>query len=137
MQNILIDAGPLIALFDKSDQYHQKSLHFLKAYEGALWTTWPVVTEVCHMLDFHQRAQTNFLKWIDRGGLNIYPMDQNHVERLLELTEKFKDVPMDLADASLIVISELTGYTEIASVDSDFYIYRDIRNQYLTNVFMH
>ena len=88
------------------------------------------------MLDFHHRAQTNFLKWIDRGGLNIYPLDQNHVERLLELTEKFKDVPMDLADASLIVISELTGYTEIASVDSDFYIYRDIRNQYLTNVFM-
>jgi predicted nucleic acid-binding protein len=55
---------------------------------------------------------------------------------MIELSEKFTDVPMDLADATLIVASEAKGITKIASIDSDFYVYRDIRNKYLTNVFI-
>jgi predicted nucleic acid-binding protein len=136
MRNTLIDAGPIIALFDGSDRYHQKSISFLEQYEGALWTTWPVITEASHMLDFSTRAQVNLLRWIQRGGLSIYNIKDEHIYRMAELTEKFNDVPMDLADASLIVVSELTGYKEIASIDSDFYVFRDIRNQYLTNIFI-
>lgn len=135
MKNTLIDAGPLIALFDRSDKYHLKALSFMETYRGTLWSTWPVVTEVSHMLDFSTLTQVNFLKWIQRGGLVIYPLHEDQIYRLIELTEKFSDVPMDLADASLIAVSELTKYKEIISIDADFYIYRDIRNQYLTNVF--
>ncbi len=136
MQNTLIDAGPLIALFDKSDRYHEKAVLFLKRSQGHLITTWPVVTEVSHMLDFNTKTQINFLKWINRGGLEIFEFQFNHIVRLIELTEKFDDVPMDLADATLIVASEAKGITKIASVDSDFYVYRDIRNKYLKNVFI-
>ena len=135
MKSILIDAGPLIALFDRSDQYHLKALQFIEDFKGELWTTWSVVTEVSYMLDFNQQVQLNFLTWIERGGLNIFMLAGSHIYRFTALMEKFSDVPMDLADASLIVASELTNYKEIASIDSDFYIYRDIRNQYLTNVF--
>jgi predicted nucleic acid-binding protein len=56
--------------------------------------------------------------------------------RIIDLSEKFADVPMDFADATLIVASEAKGITKIASVDSDFYVYRDIRNKYLKNVFI-
>ncbi len=136
MRSILIDAGPLIALFDRSDKYHLKAVAFLKDFKGKLWTTWPVVTEVSHMLDFNTTVQQNFLTWIQRGGLQIVDLNLSDFSRLIELTEKFNDVPMDLADATLIVSSEKTGFIEIASIDSDFYIYRDVRNQYLTNVFM-
>lgn len=58
-----------------------------------------------------------------------------HMLRLIDLCRKFNDVPMDLADATLIIASEITDIDKIASIDSDFYIYRNIRNQYLTNVF--
>jgi len=136
MSNILIDAGPLIALFNKSDKYHKKSLKFLKENDASLITTWPVITEVSHMLDFSTTTQANFLKWINRGGLHIFELEFYHLIRIIELSEKFDDVPMDLADASLIVAAEVRGIDEIASIDSDFYIYRDIRNKYLTNVFM-
>lgn len=136
MPNTLIDAGPLIALFDKNDKYHKKTLSFLKNSRTSFLTTWPVVTEVSHMLDFSAYAQANFLKWINRGGLHIFELEFYHLIRIIELTEKFNDVPMDLADASLIVASEVRGISEIASIDSDFYIYRDIRNRYLTNVLM-
>lgn len=88
------------------------------------------------MLDFSIKAQLALLEWINRGGLQIYVIDESNISRIKQLTEKFSDVPMDLADASLIVVSELTGYREIASIDSDFYIYRDVRNHYLTNIFM-
>ena len=135
MRNTLIDAGPLIALFDRSDQYQFKAVRFMEDYHGYLWTTWPVVTEVCHMLDFSIKAQLTLLEWIERGGLRIYELKELHIERIKQLTEKFSDVPMDLADASLVVVSELSGYDKIISIDSDFYIYRDIRNKYLTNIF--
>ena len=136
MKNILIDAGPLIALFDRSDQYHSDAIRFIKNFEGELWTTWPVVTEVSYMLDFNQQVQLNFLTWIERGGLQVFTLENLHLHRFTALMEKFSDVPMDLADASLIVASEVTNYQEIASIDSDFYVYRDVCNQYLTNVFM-
>lgn len=88
------------------------------------------------MLDFSTKTQINFLKWINRGGLQIFELEIQHVIRLIELSEKFSDVPMDLADATLIVTSEAKGITKIATIDSDFYIYRDVRNKYLKNVFI-
>lgn len=135
MRNILIDAGPLIALFDRSDQYHLRAVRFMEDFHGHLWTTWPVITETSHMLDFSTKAQINFLEWIKRGGLHLFDLRDTDMARIIHLSEKFDDVPMDLADATLIVASEATGYREIASIDSDFYVYRDIRNNYLTNVF--
>lgn len=135
MKNILIDAGPLIALFDRSDKYHLKAISFIKSLKRGLITTWPVITETSHMLSFSTKAQANFLEWIERGGLKIYEMEHEHISRLSELTKKYDDVPMDLADASLIVVSEVKGIHQIASIDSDFYIYRDIRNKYLENIF--
>jgi predicted nucleic acid-binding protein len=135
MKNILIDAGPLIALFDRSDKYYLKAISFLKSLDRSLLTTWPVITETSHMLSFSTKAQANFLEWIERGGLKIFEMEQEHINRLTELTKKYDDVPMDLADASLILVSEVKGIHQIASIDSDFYIYRDIRNRYLENIF--
>jgi len=136
MRSILIDAGPLIGLFDRSDSHHFKAVRFLEEFNGTLWTTWPVITEVSHMLDFSTRVQLAFLEWIRRGGVQLFPLGGDHVERIIELSQKFQDVPMDLADASLIVASEEKGIKEIASIDSDFYLYRDIRNRYLSNVFV-
>ncbi len=136
MQSTLIDAGPLIALFDNSDSYHKRAVSFIKSSQGSFITTWPVITEVSHMLDFSIKTQINFLKWINRGGLQIFELEFYHLIRIIELSEKFNDVPMDLADASLIVAAEAKGISNIASIDSDFYVYRDIRNNYLVNVFI-
>jgi predicted nucleic acid-binding protein len=63
-------------------------------------------------------------------------LNANRIKRIIQLSEKLRDVPMDLADASLIIASEVRGYKEITSIDSDFYVYRDFRNQYLKNVFV-
>ncbi len=135
MRSTLIDAGPLIALFNRRDQYHMLAVNFVKSYNGRLLSTWPVLTEASHMLDFSTQAQINLLEWVRRGGLEIVDIDAEKIDRIITLTKMFQDVPMDLADASLIVASEMMNVREIASIDTDFYVYRDIRNRYLTNVF--
>jgi len=136
MENILIDAGPLIALFSKRDKFHERAVQFVKNHSGIFWTTWPVITESCHMLDFNVSAQINLLQWCERSGLNLVDLNKENLKRIIELSKQFSDVPMDFADASLLVASEIKGIKKIATIDSDFYIYRDIRKKYLESVFI-
>lgn len=135
MGKCLIDSGPLIALFDKSDDYHKSILKFMRNYEGSLITSWAVITEVLHMLDFNVQVQIDFLKWIERDAIEIPVLSKQHISRIIELSEKYSDIPMDFADATLIVISEIERIGEIITIDSDFHIYRNIRKEMLTNIF--
>lgn len=135
MKKCLIDAGPLIALFDKNDYYHESMLAFIRNYEGRLVTSWAVITEVLHMLDFNVHVQIDFLKWIERDAIEIPVLSKHHILRITELSEKYSDIPMDFADATLIIISEFEKIGEIITIDSDFHIYRNIRKEMLTNIF--
>jgi len=67
VKKLLVDAGPLIALFDASDQHHKRVISQVKRFDDVLVSTWPVVTEVHHMLDFNVQAQLNFMEWISLG----------------------------------------------------------------------
>ncbi|MEX2436220.1 MAG: pilus assembly protein, partial [Balneolaceae bacterium] len=89
MRNSLIDAGPLIALFDRSDQYHLKVLQFMKTYKGRLITTWPVLTEVSYMLDFNKETQLDFLDWISEGGIEIHELKQWQISGIRDKMEKY------------------------------------------------
>jgi len=135
VKNTLIDAGPLIALFNKNDKYHEKIKELIKNYKGLLTTSWPVITEVCHMLDFNIGAQIDFLKWIKLGGLKVEDIETEEIHKIIKLSEKYSDIPMDLADATLIIISERLGIKEIITIDSDYYIYRTTQREMLINIF--
>lgn len=135
MKNTLIDAGPIIALFNKKDRYHPQIKEFLKQYTGILTSTWPVITEVSHMLDFNTQTQIDFLTWISRGGIRIENIEQEDIIRIIELSKKYSDIPMDLADASLVSISEKFDLKEIITIDSEFYIYRTIEKEMIKNIF--
>ena len=134
MKSALVDAGPLIALFDKDDTYHHKVRQFLSHTQTALLTTWPVITETCHMLDFSVDAQLDFLEWIYRGGLRIHDLVNTDLERIIVLTRKYSDRPMDLSDASLVVTSELLDVRQVISIDRDFEIYRRADKKPLENI---
>ena len=135
MKNTLIDAGPIIALFNKDDKYHTGIMDFLKTYKGLLTTSWPVITEVCYMLNYNADVQIDFLKWIDRGGIKVEEIREPDIGRIIELSQKYSDIPMDLADASLIAISERSNIKDIITIDSDYYIYRTTNKEMLNNIF--
>ena len=69
MQKSLIDTGPFVALFDASDNFHKKTLAFLRKYKGLLFTTWPVVTETSYLLEDVGEARIDFLKWMESGAV--------------------------------------------------------------------
>lgn len=134
MQKTLIDSGPLIALFDRSDKYHKSVLEFLKSYNGELVTSWSVITEVSHMLDFNLQVQIDFMRWCHMGGVKLYEISQNDLLDIIIMMEKYSDIPMDLADASLVYISNKENIKEIISIDSDFDIYRTLKKQNIKNI---
>ena len=134
MTKTLIDSGPLIALFDRSDKYHQICLEFIKVFKGELITSWSVITEVSHMLDFNIQVQIDFLKWNELGGVNIYDISQSDISSIRVMMEKYSDIPMDLADATLMYIANKENIKNIVSIDSDFDIYRTLKKQNLNNL---
>ena len=136
MKNIIVDAGPLIALFDQDDKYHNSVIKFLKQFHGNLISTWPVITEVSHLLSFNINVQIDFLEWLKREAIKIINLEFEHLDRIIQLSKKYSDVPMDLADSSLIVVAELTGINDIISIDNDYYIYRTKSKKALNNLLL-
>ena len=134
MIKTLIDSGVIIALFDKSDTFHQKTVEFLRTFKGELITSWAVMTEVSHMLDFNQQVQIDFLKWVELGGLKVHNITQDEIVSIRLKMEKYLDIPMDLADATLMHIANKEKISTIVSIDSDFDIYRTLKKQNLVNL---
>lgn len=131
---VLIDSGPLIALFDRSDRHHERVLEFLKGFDGHLLSTWPVLTEVSHLLDFNLRVQIDFLRWVERGAVEVADLSRNDLGEIVEMMERYLNVPMDLADATLLYVAQKKGIRQIVTLDRDFEIYRAVPGGMLENL---
>ena len=133
--SVLIDAGPLIALFDKDDKYHRDIKEFVRDGAFKFVTTSAVMTEVAHMLDFNVKVQVDFFEWVMNEGVILYTVRQRDISRIVEIIAKYSDLPMDFADATLIIAAEETEIKKIISIDSDFDIYRLPGKEKIANIF--
>lgn len=123
MQKILVDTGPLVALFNRRDNAHDVVSNWLQGFDGQLFTTWPVLTEVGHLVPQHLLPA--ILKWAAGGGLVINEIPGSASAIFAELTEKYADRPMDLADASLVWLGDEIGLFDLLTLDhADFATYR-------------
>lgn len=133
LNTVLIDAGPLIALFDRDDTYHTSILEFIKKTNYRFISTTAVLTEAMHMLDFNVVVQIGFLEWIMKEGVIIHEIKQSDIKRITELTKKYDDRPMDFADATLVIAAEERKIRQIISIDSDIYrLYNKVK---IENIF--
>jgi predicted nucleic acid-binding protein len=122
---IVIDTGPIVALFDKDDEYHQTCTDILRKIKEPLVTTWPVLTEAFYLLNFSWQVQDDLWEFIQRGGIKIEGLDKKSLSRCRELMEKYHDLPMDLADATLVALAEEMAVATIFTLDHrDFSVYR-------------
>ncbi len=122
---ILVDTGPLVALFDRDDAQHERCVHTLKELREPLRTTVPVLTEAFHMLGPASAGSDRLREFIVRRGASLWYLDGKSLHRAFELMETYADHPMDLADASLVVAAELLGTRRIFTIDrKDFETYR-------------
>jgi len=135
LSTILIDAGPLIALFATNDKHHKGIRDFLKAHPYRFVSTLAVFTEVSHILGFSVKAQRDFYEWVMYKGVIISDINQNDMPRIVELTDKYADLPMDFADATLVITAEKTSIREIISLDKDFDVYRLPGREQIHNIY--
>ncbi len=122
---ILVDTGPLVALFDPADRAHDRCVETLKTIKEPLATTYPVLTEAFHLL---QPASTGALRLMDfatEGGLQVLMIDNQGLTRAFELMVQYADARMDFADASLVSSAERHNVRTIFTIDrNDFATYR-------------
>ena len=131
---ILIDSGPLIALFHVGDNHHKRVREFFKDNQLSFISTLAVFTEVSYFLSVNVNAQQDFYNWVMQKGIIIADINQHDIPRLIELTKKYSDIPMDFADATLVITAEKSGIREIISLDRDFDIYRLPGREHIRNV---
>ena len=128
----LVDTGPLVAWFDRSDQDHRTCAAFFSTHSGVLVSTWPVLTEVCHLVP--PEVAPRFLEWIQLGGLLLQDLPPGVLASIGSWMRRYADLPMDLADASLLWVAHQSGLRRIVTLDRrDFGIYRLPGGESLSN----
>jgi predicted nucleic acid-binding protein len=117
-----------VALLDRSDPYHVVCQETLSSLNDSLVTVWPVVTETMYLLRSYGRAQDALWEIIETEAVEILALEKDDVARIKELMRKYRDLPMDLADAALVRVAERERLRRIFTLDRrDFQIYRPSR----------
>jgi uncharacterized protein len=132
----LIDSGILISYYSATDHYHLQVCRFLEGCTSQLITTQGCVTEVMWLLSSDWRTQNEFLLDLAKELYECVPHLPRDFTRIAELNTQYANLPGDFADLSLIAISERLDIAAIATLDSDFDIYRRYRKQPFERIFM-
>jgi hypothetical protein len=122
---LLVDAGPLVALLDRGDPEHDACVDALTQARDRLVTVWPAFTEAMYLLRESWTAQKALWSRLETDALTLAPLDESDAPRMRELMEKYRDLPMDLADAALVRVAERDQLTRIFTLDrKHFSVYR-------------
>jgi len=122
---ILCDTGPLVALLDSDEERHADCRAEAIQLDFLL-TTWPCLTEAMHLIGrkFGFRRQQNLWHQVEIGAIVLHDSSVAEIVRMRQLMAQYQDLPMDLADASLVAAAEVLGVTRIFTLDNDFRVYR-------------
>lgn len=123
----LTDTGPLVALLDADDPYHAACVAAVQRLPSdPLLTTWVCFAEAMYLLGAVGGYRYQATLWHLRatGRLVLHDLTLVEADRMAALMEKYRDTPMDLADASLVAVAESCSLRRVFTTDTDFYIYR-------------
>jgi uncharacterized protein len=124
---ILADTGFLYALLDKRDSWHERAVVALEKADEGLIATWPVLTEAVHLImrSLGTPPAVALMQDVAEGGIAVWNMTIDAQQKIPTLMKRYDDLPMDLADASLVLLAESVGHGRIFTTDQrDFRTYR-------------
>ena len=122
MASALLDTGPLVALFKRNDTHHARAVTWFRKHHGLLLTTQAVVTEAWHLVS--EPARLPLVRFVT-ATCEILEFDADGQARIAATLERYADLPMDYADATLFVQGEMLRIGAIATIDvNDFSVYR-------------
>jgi predicted nucleic acid-binding protein len=121
---IIADTGPLVAYLDRSDQHHAWAKQVMDTFTEPLHTCDAVLAEATFLLQRGGIVASLPMQMIERGVLQTRFDTGTEAHALRVLLERYEDVPMSLADACVVRMSELHARAKVWTTDSDFTIYR-------------
>jgi len=123
--DVLLDTGPWVAMIDRSEKKHKICIKWLKNFSGRMFSTEAVLTEVLYLLNFSYDAQAGAMDFVLTGAVTVMPSSVESIKAAKQLMLKYRDIPMDFADASLVVLANDLSISNIVTFDvRDFSIYR-------------
>ena len=134
---VIVDTGFWVALASRQDRHHARATALLKRVDEPLICTWPVMTETCHLLATRVGPESlrAFVESYGAGAFQVFDLSREPAPRILEPMETYANLPMDLADASLVLLAEQLGHGRILSTDErDFGTYRWKRQRPFENL---
>lgn len=123
-RQVILDTGPLVALLNSRDGYHEWAKTLWSEIEPPLITCEAVIAEACFLMGKLRAGPSVVVELLRRGAVATSFSLADELEAVERLLKRYGSVPMSLADACLVRMSELYGDSEVMTVDSDFRIYR-------------
>lgn len=114
---ILVDTGPLVALFTPADDYHRHCVSVLESINEQLVTTGPVLTEAFHLLRPGSQGPARLIEFVRQGGLRVLAMDDETLLHCFRLMDRYADMAMDFADASIVGTAERLRIHKVFTLD--------------------
>jgi uncharacterized protein len=121
---IIVDSGPLVAMAAVEDKHHTWAMQHFAALPPPFITCEPVLVEAFHLLWKKPGGVEAFFNTLDSGLLLIDLAVLAERQSLRKLVQKYENIPMSLADACLVILSERHSKASVFTIDSDFRIYR-------------
>jgi len=133
-KRVVVDAGPIVAVVHDRDQWHATAVALFSQLPKPFYTCESVVSEACYLLEGLSRHREQVMGLIAAGVIKLDFALVHEVERVRGLMKKYDDVPMSLADACLVRMTELTEQSMLFTFDGDFQIYRRNRGQRIETI---
>ena len=134
MRSVLLDTGPIVALLNRRDNHHSWAREVLDTLEPPIFTCESVVSEACFLLRGLAGGPDAVLDLLVADVVRIDFQMESEIAALRALMRKFANVPMSLADACLVRMTELDTQSVIVTLDSDFRVYRRNRRQLIPTI---
>lgn len=128
-QKVLLDTGPLVAFLNKKDRYHKWAITHFGAMSPPILTCEAVVSESCFLLRQYENGASHVLSLLERELLTIPFCLKDELRAVKTLLNKYKDIPMSLADGCLVRMAEQITDSVIFTLDCDFKVYRKSRRK--------
>jgi uncharacterized protein len=120
----IVDTGPVVAFFDRSERHHRWTAEQVEQLDAPLLVCEPVLTEALYLLGRFPKAQDALFGLLQNGALVVAFRLEEHIAALHRLLRKYRDTPMSLADACVVRMAEIHEDHSVLTLDSDFTVYR-------------
>ncbi|MFB3891382.1 MAG: type II toxin-antitoxin system VapC family toxin [Phycisphaerae bacterium] len=120
----ILDTGPLVAMLSRRDYRHEWACAIFGRTEGPMLTTESVLTEACFLLRHFPDGCADVVETVCQGVVEISSPLRDNPRQISDLLRKYADLPISLADASLVLLSEKIDDCQVLTFDSHFKLYR-------------